>query len=116
MRTRKKSWEREGRGSPLHREKERGNVIIFRRHYFSLSRAEERCEKGRAGEGKELSLMRARMRGGESRRKFLPLTRACPRVQGDKREKRGSEIERERERDFLFSFSLFSLINFSSKK
>ena len=57
--------ERKGRGSPLCREKERGDGIIFRRHYFSLSRADERREKGGAGEGKELSLMRAHMRGGE---------------------------------------------------
>ena len=57
--------EREGRGSPLRREKERGDRIIFHRHYFSLARAEERDVKGGAGEGKELSLTRARMRGGE---------------------------------------------------
>ena len=45
--------EREGRGSPLHRDKERGDGIIFHRHYFSLLHVEERHEKGGAGEGKE---------------------------------------------------------------
>ena len=78
--------EREGIGSPLRREKERGNGIIFRCHYFSLSRADERCKKGSAGEGKELSLTHAQMRGerkesGREREKiFSPLTHASTHV------------------------------------
>ena len=42
---REKKRRKRGRGSPLRREKERGDGIIFRRHYFSLSRAEEGREK-----------------------------------------------------------------------
>ena len=42
---REKKRRKRGRGSPLYREKERGDGIIFNRHYFSLSRAEEGCEK-----------------------------------------------------------------------
>ena len=62
---REKKRRERGRGSPLRHQKERGEKIIFPHHYFSLSRAEERRRKGGAGEGKELSLTRTRMRGGE---------------------------------------------------
>ena len=52
---REKKRRKRGRGSPLCREKERGDEIIFRRHYFSLSRAEEGCEKRERTERDESS-------------------------------------------------------------
>ena len=75
---REKKRRKRGRGFPLRCEKERGDTIILCRHYLSLSRMEERLEKGGAGEGKELSLMHARMGEGEKEsrreggRKFSP--------------------------------------------
>ena len=88
---REKKRRKRGRGSPLYREKERSDGIIFCRHYFSLLRAEEGCEKRERTKRDESSPC------SSLATEVISIARRCEEREGEKQRRRKRTWERERE-------------------
>ena len=89
---REKKRRKRGVGSPLCREKERGDGIIFSRHYFSLSRAEEGREKRERTKRDERSSP-----CGSLTTEVISVAKRRDEREGEKQRRRKRMWERERE-------------------